>query len=113
MLLGLFRAHGYLAATAYNGEDGIREAARFAPDVIVMDLAMPGIDGYEAARRIRQSPGGKSMLLIALTGWGQEGTRRKALEAGFDFHAVKPADIEVLKNYITQSRARRESSATG
>jgi len=113
MLLGLFRSHGYMAATAYNGEDGIREAARFGPDVIVMDLAMPGLDGYEAARRIRQSPGGKSVLLIALTGWGQEGTRRKALEAGFDFHAVKPVDIDVLKNYITQSRVRRESSATG
>jgi CheY-like chemotaxis protein/anti-sigma regulatory factor (Ser/Thr protein kinase) len=113
MLLGLFRSHGYMAATAYNGENAIREAARFGPDVIVMDLAMPGVDGYEAARRIRQSPGGKSVLLIALTGWGQEGTRRKALEAGFDFHAVKPVDIDVLKNYITQSRVRRESSAAG
>ena len=113
MLLNLFRSHDYMAATAYNGEDAIRESARFGPDVIVMDLAMPGLDGYEAARRIRQSPGGKSVLLIALTGWGQEGTRRKALEAGFDFHAVKPVDIDVLKNYITQSRVRRESSATG
>jgi signal transduction histidine kinase/CheY-like chemotaxis protein len=111
MLLNLFRSHGFDAAAAYNGADAVSEAARFAPDVVVMDLAMPGVDGYEAARRIRQSPEGKSLLLIALTGWGQEGTRRKALEAGFDFHAVKPVDIEVLKNYITQSRLRPESSA--
>jgi CheY-like chemotaxis protein len=76
-----------------------------------MDLAMPGLDGYEAARRIRQSPESRSMVMIALTGWGQEGTRRKALEAGFDFHAVKPVDIEVLKSYIAQSKLRHASSA--
>ena len=111
MLLKLFRLHGYTVALAYNGEEAVREALRFGPDVIVMDLAMPGLDGYSAARWIRQSTQGHSIVMIALTGWGQEGTRRKALEAGFDFHAVKPVDIEVLKTYIAQSTPRRKSSA--
>jgi signal transduction histidine kinase/CheY-like chemotaxis protein len=111
LLLNLFRAHGYVGALAYNGEEAVREATRFGPDVIVMDLAMPRLDGYQAARRIRQEHEGQSLVMIALTGWGQEGTRRKALEAGFDFHAVKPVDIDVLKGYIAQSKPRRESSA--
>ncbi|MDB5812358.1 MAG: hybrid sensor histidine kinase/response regulator [Betaproteobacteria bacterium] len=109
MLVSLFRSHGYDTTAAYNGCDAVLEAARLTPEVIVMDLGMPGMDGYEAARRIRQSPGGRSLVMIALTGWGQEGTRKKALEAGFDFHAVKPVDIDVLKNYIAQSRPRHDS----
>jgi CheY-like chemotaxis protein len=110
MLVSLFRSHGYAASSVYSGHDALREATQFVPDAIVMDLAMPGLDGYEAARRLRQSPGGRSYVMVALTGWGQEGTRRKALEAGFDFHAVKPVDIEVLKSYIAQSRLRRQDS---
>ena len=73
---------------------------------------MPGIDGYVAARRIRHALRAQPPVLIALTGWGQEGSRRKALKAGFDFHAVKPVDIELLKNFIAQSRGRSGTAAT-
>ena len=103
MLAFLFGSHGFEACAVYDGEKALQETARFGPNVVVMDLGMPGLNGYETARRIRDRPRGKEMLLIALTGWGQEGTRKKALEAGFDFHVIKPVDIDILKGYIVQS----------
>ena len=68
MMLSLFRSHGFVASCAYDGADAVREAASSRPDVIVMDFAMPIIDGYEAARRIRQDVRGRQPVLIALTG---------------------------------------------
>jgi len=62
------------------------------PDVVVLDLGMPGLDGLEAAKRIRAMPGGQDVKLIALTGWGQDSDRVRTREAGFDHHLVKPAD---------------------
>ena len=102
MLEFLFNSQGFEVTAAYNGAEASEAAARFLPDAVVMDLGMPGVDGFEAARRIRNLPQGRHMVLIALTGWGQEGTRKKALEAGFDYHVVKPVDIEVLKEFIAQ-----------
>jgi CheY-like chemotaxis protein len=65
--------------------------------VIVLDIGMPGMDGHEVARRVRQRPGGGNTTLIALTGWGQEEDRRRSQAAGFDHHLVKPADIGALQ----------------
>ncbi len=85
-------ARGQEALTAYSGEQALATAERLRPDVVVLDIGMPGMSGYEVARRIREQPWGKEMVLIALTGWGQDSNRRHSDEAGFDHHLVKPVD---------------------
>src|SRR5207248_177762 len=77
--------------------EAVRMAAAFSPDVVFLDIGMPRLNGYDAARRIRDLPGGENMILVALTGWGQDDDKRRSLEAGFDSHLVKPvalADIQ-------------------
>jgi signal transduction histidine kinase len=87
-LLGLM---GNDTRAAYDGVEAIRVGSTFHPHVVVLDIGMPKLNGYQAARRIRQEPWGKDVVLVALTGWGQEEDRRRAREAGFQFHVVKPA----------------------
>ena len=72
-----------------------------------MDLGLPRIDGFDACRRIREQPWGKQMLMIAITGWGQDVDRRKSQEAGFDHHLVKPVDAHEISALMTRTRARR------
>jgi PAS domain S-box-containing protein len=103
MLLRLF---GHDVRTAYDGEDAIRVAEEYRPEVIVLDVGMPKLNGYEVCRRIRQQPWGRDMVLIACTGWGQEEDRRRTEEAGFTHHVVKPVDAAVLRRLI-----RREPDA--
>ncbi|MGE3774446.1 MAG: ATP-binding protein [Gammaproteobacteria bacterium] len=90
---------GHLGAdveVAYGGHECLEAYSRYEPDVVLLDIGMPGIDGYEVARRLRaQDPGGA--VLVALTGWGQEEARRKGRDAGFDHHLVKPVDLERLR----------------
>ncbi|QJW98531.1 PAS domain S-box protein [Frigoriglobus tundricola] len=86
--------------TAYDGEAGIRVAAEFRPAVVLCDIGMPKVNGYDAARRIRAEPCGKSMVLVALTGWGQEDDRQKSTDAGFDFHLVKPVETAALMKLL-------------
>jgi signal transduction histidine kinase/ActR/RegA family two-component response regulator len=100
MLHRLFEADGFTVATAYDGFEAIKQVSRSRPDIVVMDIGMPGMDGYEAVRRIRQQPGGENILMIALTGWGQEDARRLTAEAGFNHHMVKPVDFDVLKGFL-------------
>ena len=90
------RVSGNDVETAYDGVAAVDLAGRFRPDVILLDIGMPVLDGYGACRRIRQLPGGKEMLIIALTGWGQEEDMRKTREAGFDAHLVKPISPDTL-----------------
>jgi PAS domain S-box-containing protein len=85
---------GHETRVAYDGEQALALATEWTPDVALLDLGMPKINGYELCRRIRQLPGGPRMTLIAQTGWGQEEQRRRTTEAGFDHHVVKPADID-------------------
>ena len=92
-LLGLL---GYEARTAYDGEAGVEAAKAFRPDVVLMDIGMPKLNGYEAARRIRGQPWGARMVLVAQTGWGQDDDRRKSADAGFDHHLVKPVETDAL-----------------
>lgn len=90
--------------TVYEAGDGDAALALFTharPDVAVVDIGMPGMDGYEVARRIREQPEGHDLMLIALTGWGQEEDRRRTSQAGFDHHLLKPADISALKSLFT------------
>ena len=81
---------GHEIATAYDGIEGIEVAETFRPDVILLDIGLPRLNGLEMARLIREQPWGKSILLVAVTGYGQEEDRRRSLEAGFDYHMVKP-----------------------
>jgi CheY-like chemotaxis protein len=72
-------------------------ASQWRPDVILLDLGMPGMNGYEVAQQIRGQAWGKNMMLVAVTGWGQEADKQRTRNAGFDFHLVKPADFDRLK----------------
>jgi CheY-like chemotaxis protein len=73
-------------------------AARFKPEIVLLDIGLPRLSGYDVARRIRQQPGGDAVTLIAITGWGQEEDRRQSEQSGFDLHLVKPVDpIALLK----------------
>jgi two-component system, chemotaxis family, CheB/CheR fusion protein len=89
--------------TAFNGPEALEAAARLRPDVVLLDLSMPGMDGYELARRMRAESWGEKALLVALTGWGQEQHRRRSKEAGFDCHLTKPADPEALRALLNGS----------
>ena len=93
--------------TAYGGRQGIDTAAEFRPELVFMDLRMPGMDGFEAARHIRQQPGGQAITLVALTGSGQDTDKKRTKEAGFHHHLVKPArraDLQAL--FARKSRQR-------
>jgi CheY-like chemotaxis protein len=83
----LVRAFGCEVRTAYDGADAVHQAEAFRPHIVFLDLGMPGMDGLEAARRIRALPDGDALRLVALTGWGQERDRQLTSEAGFDAHA--------------------------
>jgi CheY-like chemotaxis protein len=76
----------------------VEAAATFRPDVILLDIGLPKLNGYEACRRIREEPWGKNIVMVALTGWGQDEDRQKSREAGFNGHMVKPIDhAELMK----------------
>jgi len=98
MLLGLL---GVEAQVVYDGPSALESVQRSRPDVILLDLGMPGMDGYEVVQRLHESPECDEIKIIALTGWGQEEDRRRVFAAGFDHHLVKPAEISVLKELLT------------
>lgn len=98
-LLGM---DGFDVKAVYDGVAAVEAAERIRPDVIVMDIGMPGMDGYDAARMIRQQQGGKDMTLIALTGWGQTADKDRAGQAGFDHHLVKPVDYDQLMKCLQE-----------
>lgn len=92
--------------TAHDGLDALDVAAAYRPDLILLDIGMPRLNGYETARQIRQQPWGKSIFLVALTGWGQEEDRRKSNEAGFDSHMVKPIEPAALEVLLAKMASR-------
>lgn len=96
----LMKLNGHATHVEYDGLSALKAAAEFQPDVVLLDIGLPGLDGYEAARRLRQQPWGKRLLLIALTGWGEEGDRRKSGDAGFNCHLVKPVDHASLARLL-------------
>lgn len=101
MVLGmLLRTLGHEVHTVHDGLAAVEQAAEFHPQVIILDIGMPRLDGYEAARRIRALPGGHDLRLIALTGWGQDKDKLRAREAGFDEHLTKPVDAELLQRLV-------------
>jgi PAS domain S-box-containing protein len=88
--------------TAHDGQQAIDIAAEYLPEIVFMDLGMPNVDGYEAAREIRKQAWGKTTLLVALTGWGQEEHKRQTKEAGFDHHLVKPGEFADLQRLFAE-----------
>jgi PAS domain S-box-containing protein len=99
-LATLLRFKGHDVRTAYDGISAVDVAALYQPDVILLDVGLPRLNGFDAARRIRESEHGKDVILIALTGWGHAEDRRRSKEAGFDHHYVKPADPNVLDTLL-------------
>jgi CheY-like chemotaxis protein len=108
-LAALLAIPGNQVRVAYDGPDGVALAAEFRPDAALLDLRLPRLDGYEVAQRIREQPWGKDMVLIALTGWGQDEAKQLSKEAGFDQHLVKPVDPAALLDLVSslhQGRSR-------
>ena len=95
---------GHEVALAYDGFEAIERAAQFRPEVILMDVGMPRLNGLDATRRIRQEPWGKAVTIIALTGWGQEGDREQSREAGCNGHLVKPVALDELHQILAAHR---------
>ncbi|MGZ8295292.1 MAG: hybrid sensor histidine kinase/response regulator [Telluria sp.] len=105
-LQALFEMENCSVSTAYDGAQAVQAVEQAIPDMIVMDLGMPEMDGYEAARQIRRKPGSESILMIALTGWGQSDARQRTIDAGFDHHLIKPVSFDDLKKLASARLAR-------
>ena len=104
MLATMLRIDGCEVQTAHDGPQAMLAIDRFRPDLVLLDIGMPGMNGYEVARAIRAHPLGSKMVLVAATGWGQEEDRKRAREAGFDDHITKPVDRSQLLKLMTRPR---------
>lgn len=100
MLQRVLKSMGHTANVAYDGEEAIGAAEKMLPDLVLMDLGMPKLNGYETAQQIRSQDWGKSMVLVALTGWGQQEDKQRTQAAGFDMHLVKPIEPSLLQSLI-------------
>lgn len=98
----LLRVMGHEVRTAYDGDEAILAAESFRPDVILLDIGMPKLNGYEACRRIREQPWGAQICLVALTGWGQQDDHRRAEQAGFNHHLLKPVNLAALLKVLAE-----------
>jgi PAS domain S-box-containing protein len=98
----MLRLMGHETRTAYDGEAGVEAAHEFRPDVILLDIGLPRLNGYDACRRIREQRWGQTMILVAVTGWGQDDDRRKSRDAGFNHHLVKPVESRALMEIFSQ-----------
>ena len=102
-LAALLRLLGNEVRTAKDGAAAVEMFAAYQPDLALLDIGMPNLNGYDACRRIRELPSGKQAVLIALTGWGNDDDRRLSAEAGFDHHLVKPVDLKDITRIVGQS----------
>jgi two-component system CheB/CheR fusion protein len=100
----LRRSYGQTVAVAHDGPSALELAREFRPDVVFLDIGLPGMDGHEVARSLRRLPETNRARLVALTGWGQEQDRRRSREAGFDHHLVKPAEVDDILRILEESR---------
>ncbi|HEX7794204.1 MAG TPA: PAS domain S-box protein [Vicinamibacterales bacterium] len=104
---------GHETVKAYDGVAAIEAAERFRPDVVLLDIGLPRMNGYEVCRRLRQEPWGRDITIVALTGWGQEDDRTRSKEAGFDVHMVKPVDFDALLQLLASAPSRTAPQARG
>jgi two-component system, chemotaxis family, CheB/CheR fusion protein len=103
----LLELSGHHVQTAYTGQRALELAESFRPHVLLLDIGLPDLDGYQLARKIRANPWGRGAVLIAVTGWGQEADRQRAFEAGFDQHLTKPIAAETVESLIQSLSATR------
>jgi len=99
----VLRMMGHEVHTAHDGLEAVGAASAFRPDVILLDIGLPKLSGYDAARRLREQEGGTEVLLVALSGWGQEEDRRLSKEAGFDLHVTKPVEFDALRRLLAET----------
>jgi CheY-like chemotaxis protein len=97
----LLKLKGHHVEVAHHGTTALKIAENYRPEMIFLDIGMPGMDGYEVARRLRQHPELKNVVLAALTGWGQQEDRRRSAEAGFDHHLVKPPELKLVDSLLS------------
>lgn len=108
----LLESEGYVARVATDGESALAAAREFMPAIVILDIGLPGMNGFEVAQRLRQLPETRDALLIALTGYGEAESRRRSQKAGFDHHVVKPADIDFLLSVISQAVRQKNGLVT-
>jgi PAS domain S-box-containing protein len=109
----MLQLKGHDIRTAEDGAQGVQIAEEYRPDLVLLDIGMPRMNGYEAARHIRQQPWGKTMRLVALTGWGQDEDKRRAAEAGFDQHLTKPVEHARIEALLHGWETEAEAPAQG
>jgi CheY-like chemotaxis protein len=96
----LLRTDGHSVSVAYTGSAAVKTAGSYKPDVVLLDIGLPDMDGYEVAREIRSRSLGKDVVLIAVTGWGQPDDRQRAAKAGFNHHLTKPVEYAALSDLL-------------
>src|SRR6185503_5387251 len=96
---------------AHDGVEAVAAIEKYRPEVVLLDIGLPGLDGHEVCRRVREQPWGKDIVMIALTGWGQEDDRRRSEEAGFNGHLVKPVDYDELLQLLEVGTKVKEKRA--
>jgi CheY-like chemotaxis protein len=97
---------GHETASVYSAVEALQRAAVFRPDVVLLDIGLPGMDGYEVAQKMRELPGLRDIRLVAVTGYGRSDDRLRARDAGFDDHLTKPVEFAVLERTLAGIRAR-------
>jgi CheY-like chemotaxis protein/two-component sensor histidine kinase len=104
-LAELLEIWGHEVRVGYDGSAAVELAKHFHPDVVLLDIGLPLMNGYEVARQLRQEQSGREMTIVAMTGYGQDEDRRRALEAGFDLHMTKPVDLDALRDVVNSASA--------
>jgi len=108
-LMTLLEMEGFEVKVASEGVSALKIAEDFRPDVVLLDIGLPGMNGFEVAHRLRNQVWSRDMLLIALTGYGEAESRSRSTQAGFDFHMVKPADVNLLLSMLADPQQARRA----
>jgi CheY-like chemotaxis protein/two-component sensor histidine kinase len=108
-LMTLLEMEGFVVKVASEGMAALKIAEDFRPDVVLLDIGLPGMNGFEVAHRLRTQPASRDALLIALTGYGEAESRSRSVQAGFDFHMVKPADVNLLLSMLANPQQARKA----
>ena len=108
-LMTLLEMEGFEVRVASEGMAALKIAEEFRPDVVLLDIGLPGMNGFEVAHRLRTQPESREALLIALTGYGEAESRSRSAQAGFDFHMVKPADVNLLLSMLADPQQARRA----
>ena len=104
IMAAILRESGHDVHVAFDGRTAVAEARRLRPEFLFLDLGLPGLDGFQVAETLRREPGMEAMRIIAVTAYAQESDRRRTREAGFDYHLVKPVDMDFVESLLGSSR---------